>query len=183
MVWRRSRLRCVAWPPAAAGAAGDAAARQRDDLPLLAAEALLLGEGMRCVSLGVQVAVADIAMAADQLQAAAVVPSFAAALSPKLPSHSMEALREALPPATPLWVIGELIPRLTARTSRRHIDRDCSRHCATCSQLARHDREGQAVTEQKVRIGATRHRYRSNPAPCADATWSGANRGRRTGTM
>lgn len=83
-----------------------------DDLPLLAAEALLLGEGMRCVSLGVQVAVADIAMAADQLQAAAVVPSFAAALSPKIAIASMEALREALPPATPLWVIGELIPRL-----------------------------------------------------------------------
>lgn len=83
-----------------------------DDLPLLAAEALLLGEGMRCLSLGVQVPVADIAAAAGQWRVAVVVPSFAASLSPKTAIASLEALRDALPPATPMWVIGELIPRL-----------------------------------------------------------------------
>ena len=110
-----------------------------DDLPLLAAEALLLGEGMRCVSLGVQVAVADIAMAADQLQAAAVVPSFAAALSPKIAIASMEALREALPPATPLWVIGELIPRLRREPAGVTL-------IATVPDIAQHARSWLATT-------------------------------------
>lgn len=83
-----------------------------DDLPLLAAEALLLGEGMHCLSLGMQAPVADIATAANQLGAAVVVPSFAASLSPKIAMASLEALREALPAAIPVWAVGELIGRL-----------------------------------------------------------------------
>lgn len=83
-----------------------------DDLPLLAAEALLPGEGMRCLSLGTQVPVADIAMAANRLPAAVVVPSFAASLSPKVAMASLEGLRDALPATTPVWAVGELVRRL-----------------------------------------------------------------------
>lgn len=83
-----------------------------DDLHLLAAEALLLGEGMRCLSLGMQVPVADIAAAARRLPVAAVVPSFAATLSPKIALASLQALRDALPAETAVWAIGALIPRL-----------------------------------------------------------------------
>lgn len=88
-----------------------------DDLPLLAAEALLLGEGVRCLSLGTQTPVADIATAASELRVDVVVPSFAASLSPKVAIASLDALREALPQAMPVWAIGELIGRLRREPS------------------------------------------------------------------
>ena len=83
-----------------------------DDLPLLAAEALLLGEGMHCLSLGITGTGGrhrDSGQPVGCGRCGALVRRVAES---KIAMASLEALREALPAAIPVWAVGELIGRL-----------------------------------------------------------------------
>ena len=81
-------------------------------LGLLMVEALLLPEGVACVSLGTQVPIPDIAAAAAAFDADIVVLPFSASFSAKQAVASLEALRGLLPSHVPLWAGGELIRRV-----------------------------------------------------------------------
>ena len=75
-------------------------------LGLLMAEAMLALEGCRCVSLGTQTPVWDIARAATALDVQIVALSFTGCLSPNQVSDALVELRSKLPPAVQLWAGG-----------------------------------------------------------------------------
>jgi methanogenic corrinoid protein MtbC1 len=75
-------------------------------LGLLMAEAILALEGCRCVSVGTQTPVWDIARAAAALQAQIVALSFTGCISPNQVSDALAELRVKLPPAVELWAGG-----------------------------------------------------------------------------
>lgn len=81
-------------------------------LGLLMIEALLAPEGVRCVSLGTQVPIPDIAAAAVAFEADVVALSFSASFSSKQAVASLESLRSVVPAKTAIWVGGELIRRI-----------------------------------------------------------------------
>lgn len=75
-------------------------------LGLLMAEALLLIEGCRCVNLGPQTPIWDIALAATALQVDVVALAFTASLTPAAVIEGLTELRRKLPPTVELWVGG-----------------------------------------------------------------------------
>lgn len=75
-------------------------------LGLLMAEAILALEGCRCVSLGTQTPVWDIARAAGALDAQIVALSFTGCISPNQVSDALAELRGKLAPAVQLWAGG-----------------------------------------------------------------------------
>jgi methanogenic corrinoid protein MtbC1 len=75
-------------------------------LGLLMAEAMLALEGCRCVSLGTQTPVWDVARAAAALDVQIVALSFTGCLSPNQVSDALVELRAKLPPAVRLWAGG-----------------------------------------------------------------------------
>ena len=75
-------------------------------LGLLMAEAMLALEGCRCVSLGTETPVWDIARAAAALDAQIVALSFTGCVSPNQVSDAVAELRTKLPAAIELWAGG-----------------------------------------------------------------------------
>lgn len=82
---------------------------------LLMAEAMLALYGCRCISLGTQTPVFEIAAAAVALQADIVVLSFTTALNPNLVLDGIAQLRDELPANVELWVGGRC-PNTSRRT-------------------------------------------------------------------
>ena len=82
---------------------------------LLMAEAMLALYGCRCVSLGTQTPVFEIAAAAAALQVDIVMLSFTTALNPNLVLDGIAQLRDELPAETELWVGGRC-PNTARRT-------------------------------------------------------------------
>ncbi len=81
-------------------------------LALLMVEALLLPEGVACVSLGPEVPIPEIAAAVVAFDVDIVAIPFSAAFSAKQAVASLETLRNLLPDTVPLWAGGELIRRI-----------------------------------------------------------------------
>jgi methanogenic corrinoid protein MtbC1 len=79
---------------------------EQHGLGLLMVEALLALEGCRCVSLGVQTPVWDIALAVRAYRSDIVALSFTACLSPNQIIDSLSELRSKLPPEVSLWAGG-----------------------------------------------------------------------------
>lgn len=75
-------------------------------LGLLMAEALFSLEGARCVSLGVQTPIWDIALAATTQHADIVALSFSACLNPNMVSDGLSELRQKLPKSIEIWAGG-----------------------------------------------------------------------------
>lgn len=75
-------------------------------LGLLMAETMLALEGCRCVSLGVQTPLPEIAAAASVHRADAVALSFSSLLAPKAVIDALRELRERLPSRVQLWAGG-----------------------------------------------------------------------------
>jgi methanogenic corrinoid protein MtbC1 len=83
-------------------------------LGLLMAEAMFALDGARCVSLGLQTPIAEIARAAQAHQADIVALSFSAAINGKLVLNGLRDLRNGLPPGTAIWAGGSCsaLPRV-----------------------------------------------------------------------
>jgi methanogenic corrinoid protein MtbC1 len=79
---------------------------EQHGLGLLMVEALLALDGCRCVSLGVQTPVWDIALAARAYRSDIVALSFTACISPNQIIDSLTELRSKLPPDAALWAGG-----------------------------------------------------------------------------
>ncbi len=79
---------------------------EQHGLGLLMVEALLALDGCRCVSLGVQTPVWDIALAARAYRSDIVALSFTACMSPNQIIDSLTELRGKLPPEVRLWAGG-----------------------------------------------------------------------------
>lgn len=75
-------------------------------LGLLMAEAMLVLEGCRCVSLGVQTPVRDIVRAAEALGAQIVVVGYTGCTQPKPLIDGLTEMRRALAPGIALWAGG-----------------------------------------------------------------------------
>ncbi len=75
-------------------------------LGLLMAEAMLALEGCRCVSLGVQTPLWDIALASAACRSDVVALSFTGCMSPNLIADSLAELRNKLPAQVALWAGG-----------------------------------------------------------------------------
>lgn len=75
-------------------------------LGLLMAEALFSLEGARCISLGVQTPIWDIALAAGAQRADAVALSFSSAINPNVVNEGLVELRHKLPETIDIWVGG-----------------------------------------------------------------------------
>lgn len=75
-------------------------------LGLLMAEAILALEGCRCLSLGVQTPVLEIAQAAEAQRCDIVGLSFSAAVNPQQATAGLGELRLRLPPAVEIWAGG-----------------------------------------------------------------------------
>jgi DNA-binding transcriptional MerR regulator/methylmalonyl-CoA mutase cobalamin-binding subunit len=75
-------------------------------LGLLMAEAMFSLEGARCISLGVQTPLWDIALAATSQCADIVALSFSACLNPTMVSEGLTELRQKLPASIEIWAGG-----------------------------------------------------------------------------
>jgi DNA-binding transcriptional MerR regulator/methylmalonyl-CoA mutase cobalamin-binding subunit len=75
-------------------------------LGLLMAEAIFSLEGARCISLGVQTPITDIARAAETQQADIVALSFSASMNGAQALEGLKDLHARLAPATDIWVGG-----------------------------------------------------------------------------
>lgn len=75
-------------------------------LGLLMAESILVLEGCRCISLGVQTPVWDIALAARAHRAQVVALSFSTVLNPNQVLEALTELRDKLPPEVEIWAGG-----------------------------------------------------------------------------
>ena len=75
-------------------------------LGLLMAEALMALEGCRCLSLGVQTPVRDIALAAEAQHADVVALSFSGSLNTRRALDGLAELRKRLPATVEIWVGG-----------------------------------------------------------------------------
>lgn len=73
---------------------------------LLMAEALLLLEGCKCTSLGVQTPVWDIVLAATAQRADIVALAFTAILTPSIVTEGLAELRDKLPRSVEVWAGG-----------------------------------------------------------------------------
>jgi methanogenic corrinoid protein MtbC1 len=73
---------------------------------LLMAEALLLLEGARCLSLGVQTPLWDLSLAATALRADIVALSFTSVMAPNAVAEDLAALRRHLPEPVEIWAGG-----------------------------------------------------------------------------
>lgn len=101
---------------------------------LLMAEALLLLEGARCTSLGVETPVWDVVLAATALRADIVALSFTSVLSPGAVTEGLAELREKLPHAVELWAGGSApvlhrrpVPGVTAMAGLERIGSELQR--------------------------------------------------------
>jgi MerR family transcriptional regulator, light-induced transcriptional regulator len=81
---------------------------------LLMVEALLSLEGARCISLGIQTPLVEIAHAAAAHRADIVALSFSAAFPARQVPNLLRQLREALPASTTLWAGGSGVRRIAA---------------------------------------------------------------------
>ncbi|MEJ7929429.1 MerR family transcriptional regulator [Ramlibacter sp. AN1015] len=81
-------------------------------LGLLMVEALLTLEGARCVNLGVQMPLLDIARASEALGADVVALSFSAAFAARRIPPLLLQLRQGLSPRVQLWAGGAAVQRL-----------------------------------------------------------------------
>lgn len=81
-------------------------------LGLLLAEALLVGEGAQCISLGVQTPIDEIRHAALAHKVQIVALSFSSAFPPRQAGEGLISLRRQLPPQIALWAGGEMTRRL-----------------------------------------------------------------------
>ena len=80
--------------------------QEQHALGLLMAECMFALNGCRCIPLGVQVPVADIAKAASAHQANLVALSFSSSLNPNHVLDGLKELRRLLPQATGIWAGG-----------------------------------------------------------------------------
>lgn len=87
---------------------------ERHGLGLLMAEALLRAQGARCLSLGVDMPIPEIVLAARRHGADAVALSFSSAYPRRRILPQIEALRAELPPACRIWAGGRATARLRA---------------------------------------------------------------------
>jgi MerR family transcriptional regulator, light-induced transcriptional regulator len=76
-------------------------------LGILMAEALFALEGCKCLSLGVQTPIMDIALAAAAHRADIVALSFTSSLNANLVLDSLSELRAKLPESTAIWAGGQ----------------------------------------------------------------------------
>jgi methanogenic corrinoid protein MtbC1 len=81
---------------------------------LLMVEAMLSLEGARCISLGTQMPLVEVAHAAAAHRADIVALSFSAAFPARQVPHLLRQLREALPATTRLWAGGSGVRRIAA---------------------------------------------------------------------
>lgn len=81
-------------------------AREPHGLGLLMAEAMFALEGARCISLGLQTPIADIASAAQAHQADIVALSFSVMMNAQHALEGLRDLRAALPPEIGIWIGG-----------------------------------------------------------------------------
>jgi MerR family transcriptional regulator, light-induced transcriptional regulator len=79
---------------------------------LLMVEALLVPEGVQCISLGTQTPIDDIRRAALAHGAHIVATSFSAGFQIRVATDGLAMLRRQLPPATTLWAGGEMTRRV-----------------------------------------------------------------------
>jgi MerR family transcriptional regulator, light-induced transcriptional regulator len=108
----RGALLCVAAPHDAPRMLLATLPNETNALSLLMVEAMLLPEGVACVSLGTQVPIPEVAAAVSAFDADIVVLPFSASFSSKQAVASLETLRGLLPDNVPLWAGGELIRRI-----------------------------------------------------------------------
>ena len=80
--------------------------QEQHALGLLMAECMFALNGCRCIPLGVQVPVADIAKAASAHQANLVALSFSSSLNPNHVLDGLKELRHLLPQTTSIWAGG-----------------------------------------------------------------------------
>jgi methanogenic corrinoid protein MtbC1 len=80
--------------------------QEQHALGLLMAECMFALNGCRCIPLGVQVPVADIAKAASAHQANLVALSFSSSLNPNHVLDGLKELRHLLPQTTGIWAGG-----------------------------------------------------------------------------
>ena len=80
--------------------------QEKHALGLLMAECMLALNGCRCIPLGVQVPVADIAKAAQAHQVDLVALSFSSSLNPNHVLDGLKELRRLLPETTGIWAGG-----------------------------------------------------------------------------
>ena len=80
--------------------------QEQHALGLLMAECILALNGCRCISLGVQVPLADIAKAAHAHQVDLVALSFSSSLNPNHVLDGLKELRQLLPANTAIWAGG-----------------------------------------------------------------------------
>ncbi len=85
---------------------------EQHGLGLLMLEALLVPEGVQCISLGVQTPLEDIRRAALAHKVDLVALSFSAAFPVRQASEELAALRRQLPPSVTLWAGGEMTRRV-----------------------------------------------------------------------
>jgi MerR family transcriptional regulator, light-induced transcriptional regulator len=80
--------------------------QEQHGLGLLMAEAIFALEGARCISLGVQTPIMDIARAAETQRADIVALSFSASMNANQLNEGVRDLRAKLPAATEIWAGG-----------------------------------------------------------------------------
>jgi len=85
---------------------------EQHGLGLLMVEALLVPEGVQCISLGSQTPLDDIRRAALAHKAHIVAPSFSAAFPLRQATDSLSTLRRQLPPSIQVWAGGEMTRRV-----------------------------------------------------------------------
>jgi len=85
---------------------------EQHGLGLLMVEALLVPEGVQCISLGVQTPLEDIRRAALAHAADVVALSFSAQFPVRQACEGLDALRRHLPPAITVWAGGEMTRRV-----------------------------------------------------------------------
>ncbi|HEY3181116.1 MAG TPA: MerR family transcriptional regulator [Casimicrobiaceae bacterium] len=85
---------------------------EQHGLGLLMVEALLVPEGVQCISLGPQTPLDDIRRAALAHKAHIVALSFSAAFPPRQATDSLSTLRRQLPGSIQVWAGGEMTRRI-----------------------------------------------------------------------
>jgi len=85
---------------------------EQHGMGLLMVEALLVPEGVQCISLGVQTPIDDIRRAALAHDVDVVALSFSGAFPVRQAGDGLATLRRQLPPKTAVWAGGELVQRI-----------------------------------------------------------------------
>lgn len=119
------------------------APQEHHGLGLLMAEAIFALEGARCISLGVQMPIMEIARAAQAHKVDIVALSFSASVRSAHVLEALSTLRAELPPATEIWVGGrcpalQRKPPATAKVLELHEISDAlagwRRRCLFCTE-------------------------------------------------